>query len=31
MRFLQGKNPLSIILASGTLSPINKFVQSMGM
>jgi Rad3-related DNA helicase len=31
MRILQKKNPLSIILASGTLSPINNFMDSMGM
>lgn len=31
MRHLQNKNPLSIILASGTLAPMENFVRSMGI
>ncbi|KAI6193490.1 Fanconi anemia group J protein [Aphelenchoides besseyi] len=31
MRLLQAKNPFSIILASGTLSPMKNFVESMGI
>lgn len=31
MRFLESRRPIAIIMASGTLSPINQFVETMGM